>query len=974
MKLQKFYDSFAGLDTRSNAMVQPEFSIRRGSKNVRYNFQNELTKSNGFQHKSDTTPSTIEGVVEYKFKDINTGQSKNEVLVVCRDGNLYKKLNNYLKFTALGTVTSYSLHYNDVSLDWEIILVDNGVDVTVSFDDTTTMSQLATAIEAATTATVIVVDDDGTTVASTYLAYLLTVVDSTDIVANETTKELAAWDWEIVVFPQSASTVPFPTTRDFYNDPSYEGVSYINLNNVCYITDGGFPMKYDGFQVYRMGMPETLQNIGLTFNNSRTDENFSGQEINGATIAGGALTASGTYKYILQRGFIDANGADTVGRIEGGESLGYIVETLTGGQNSFNIDTGQGIGENFPVWSATVNGAQNLTTTGGTITVQSGHNIDVGMLLRIPVKNAIAGSLESVGFSYIMSYVSAVTATTITVDFGPDTSTLTKYIYPFQEAPYVSSGTFAGAVITGLTSVLANVNVGDSVVVNGATTVGTVLTRDSDTQVTMTAAIGLSGTFTVNFCTVGTILASGEVVQGGYAADFYKNKITDIISDRLLDPEIHFGAYLRIWRSENGGDLFYKVYDVALGTGAYVVNDYVSDANLGTAYLDAPVGGDLPRACKYLGAFQNQIIQAGRPVDPTIVEDFYPGSIGPFTNSWGSESTTYTGWLYGENSLCDFQSYYWNDVNNPEGFPQSGLYENSVETTLSDQIKGLGTNKDALFVFKNRTTAIVTGALAVGEINQEIFEEDIGCANHRTIANVDGSLVWLDAINGFYSCVAGRLPTPISYSINDEFKINPDDLDFNKSFAQNFELENLYVCVIDSKLFVMDYAKTSNSTARLAWYEWDNLDARALLATANDEFLLFDTDQAWQMKLSGTRYDYSNHTSAIDMKYITAWQTYGLPTIDKHFVRVWINSIQGDFELTVSEYVNFNDTAIADYTLSFPAQSGSKLAVKEYIKCAYPKASSYSLQFENNENQEYVRIQGFEIELMDEYLKAEPRT
>lgn len=905
MFLDKHYNDFGGLDTRSNKLKQPSDTVRRGSKNFCYNFQDELTAANGFQHKTEVMPVNSAGDIEYKYQDINTGESKSEVLMVGVDGNLYRKSGHYLKFSDLNGVDNYSFVYNEVSSEWQFSF---GNTVIIVDPSTTTMDALRNTINL-TGATCEIVDDSGATVVSSLRkAYLGDVVVEQPLEVNQTIRQTGSYEYSLVDCPSAGDffpVLPFPITEEFYGTDDYEGISYLNANNVVYITDGGFPMKYDGYQVYRMGMPRMLASVGSVFAGAASDYNYSGYAIQAINAADGQLTA-GTYKALFRYGFVDANGATNYGTWENGEA-GALEKVIGGANDSLALTLHYlEAGTNFPVWSCTVDGDQDITATGATINVDNPHNIKVGMLLRIPVPNAPLGFP---GYSFIMAYVSAVTASTITIDYGVNSAGV--YNYPFDS-------------------------------------------------------------------TATTLLKDNQVIQGGYASDIYKNTITDVIVGQEWQPAVRFGAFVEYARTTASGSVFYKVWDLPvkhIGQNL-TFHDFMADSDLRIAISDLPQGGELPRACKYLCTWQDQILQAGRPVDPSVANDAYPSinSVGSVVNQWTVPPNTYFGYIYSEAGLCDFQSWYWNDSQNPEGFPTSGLNEMILTSGINDRIRGLGTNKDALLVLKYRTSAVVTGALAVGDLVQEVFEADIGVVNHRTIKNCNGALVWLDPIDGFYSWVAGRLPVNIGYAIQDEIKKNPDKLDFNKSIAENFERQNLYICIVDTKMFLFDYALTSNTQIRAAWYEWDSLSGISLLNDANEDFLLNDGQRIWKMKTTGTKYDYSNHESAINFIYLTAWQTYGLPTIDKHFNRVWINSIQGGFDLTVSQYGNYNElSTIGELELNFPAESSAKLAVKDYMKACTQKLSGFSIGFTNNEVQQYVRIQGFEIELDQEYDSQEPR-
>ena len=103
--LDKFYNVYAGLDTRSNKLLQPPGSFRKGSKNFRYDFQDQITQANGFQHKDSGAPTFVD-IFEYKYRNVDTGAAETQILGVSTAGNLYRKLNSTLSFTAHGAATS----------------------------------------------------------------------------------------------------------------------------------------------------------------------------------------------------------------------------------------------------------------------------------------------------------------------------------------------------------------------------------------------------------------------------------------------------------------------------------------------------------------------------------------------------------------------------------------------------------------------------------------------------------------------------------------------------------------------------------------------------------------------------------------------------------------------------------------------------------------------------------------------------
>jgi len=1181
-KLDKFYSSFAGLDTRSNKLLANPKSFRDGSKNFRYNFQDEITKANGFQHKSAFGFTSV-GDIEYRYTDIDTGEARSQYLSVGTDGNLYKKRLQYIKFSSLGTATSYSFYY-DENADTYKLKFNSYAAINVSL--TMTMDELRVAINALG-ATCTVVDEDGTTISgSTKLAYLIDVVMNKELslgVANEMNSQY----WEKVLSGGGYTDIPFTTTRDFYTDPNYNGISYVNINNVCIITDGGFPMKYDGYVVYRVGQPKILaprQQSEPDYSFAGTNYNYTGIFLTPTSRPDGNMSPNGEYQYVFQIGSVDAQGNTVMGGFDVGAENLYIKQRLPRGYNAMSIVI-PSLTASFNWFRCRVRGGQNIPNGGATIDVYPNHNLVAGLTARIPLSNrqltayfgnasitnasavvtglndtsrikpghivsgtnipanTIVSSVDSStqitisnaatatatianlqvdridGFSYLMSKIisasygysgSAVVTNGSAVVTGiSDTSTIevgalvgdgtffpvgtrvlsidsatqitadasatfssssvdvyglvllqkgydeTEYStvslqYPFQafvesQILGTTSGSnlasvfasFAGTITSTAGSNTATIASTDGIMVgmylshanfsNGTTVTevvdattfklstnatgsgavfgnfrrnlvgyyiqnpnvpeGTQVTGQDSTNVTMTNNATGTGSLYGSLYKENTLLINGQTLSAGFVVEQYQNIITDLNLTDLFLPEVFAGSFLRIWRTTKDTDLLYHLIDIDIPLVQYTFVDTFADtaAWLGStqpapwtlsrlSLTDADQGGELPRACKYVSKWQNQIIQMGRPVDTSLKDETYP----TFTlveplNDWGDPLTTFIGSTYTEAALCDYQSIYWNSSSSSEAFPRDGLHEFKIESPFDDEIRGGAQNKDAFFAFKERSTGVLVGSLAENTIQLELLEADVGLASHRSIQEINGSLVWLDAVNGFYSCVAGRLPINIGFPIVDYQKINSTNLDWTKAVSANFRKENLYICAVEGTTFVFDYAN-EGSLQRNCWYLWDRFVTSGLTATAEDELYLSDGTRQWKMKLTNTKYDFTDHTSAINFVLKTAWLTQGAPTIDKQYINLWVNSIQGDFTLNFNQYQNFLDYSISDITnVQFLAESSSKKLVKVQYKAANPKISGVSFGMSNNEKNAYVRIQGYEIEYVVAFDSGEPK-
>jgi hypothetical protein len=874
-----------GIDTRTNRLTMDPMSMREGTQNIIIDHNSDLTQRYGFGH-VDVGGYVSLGEVEYKFTDPDTGESRSEIVQVRDDGRLYRRLQE----NGLSISSEHSLYFDGTTFRIVVGLVE------ITFDETKTLASLSSDLTTAGVTNSVL--GDGLT-----LAYLLgTFVDETG--------SHYATTWEAVPYPDVIldgsnaevwNTNPFPEAD---TGLALEGISAVNLNNCLYLTVGGFPLKYDGKMVYRAGVPKHLKA------NTVGSNTLSAYTV-GAGATDNTSLPNGVYYYSFQFGYRDAQGATYWGFQDA--SLQEGVNSVRTATNSTDDAVSIGVkdwvyGKDFGAVSCVVNGTQTIAAGGGTLTVDAGHNVKVGMCLMQPVYILDTGSTRasSTFFGYYAAKVTAVTQTTIVLQTAiPGIGSFPDYTGTFVDNAVVGAGY--------VTPILEN-------------------------------------KYLIDFDTTGSTLSVSSVQEP-------------------------FGAFVRVYRSKVGApDVLYRVFDLPVpyqGNSSpnafsvvYTAIDDKQDTALTELYLDNPTGEELPRACRYLTSWQNTLTQAGRPTDPSIANDKYP--------SWGNYPIIvdvkgdflFLDEIYSEASLCDDQSLYWADQNNLEGFPRSGLNENRIDTIFNDSIKGIFPNKDTLFAFKERSTAVLRGDLGANDIVTEVLESDAGLLDHRSVQEVEGALIWCDADKGFYTCIAGRLPIHIGYSISDQF-LNDEVL---KTFAvaQNWARRDIYICYLPTKAFVFDYAER-----RGFWYEWTG-SFKSLVATADDELFLSDGTRFWKAKDTLTRWDCSDYKSPISAKMVSAWYNFKYPTIDKKFHRVWINSIQGDFTVLVEQYANYLSTLVGSISLSFLPELTKKFVKKE-VKTNMEKLSSLSIGISHNTAAERVKIQGWELEYSSDYDLGEPK-
>lgn len=944
--LEKFYNKFNGLDSRSNKLLQDPGSFRKGSKNFRYDFQDQITNAQGFQHKDAGAPTFVDQF-EYKYRDVNNGQALTQILGVATDGKLYKRRTHSLRFSAHGVATSVSMYFDEVANTFKMVLTGLG---TVVIGDTMQLatgspSGLVGALNALAGVTALIVDDTGATVAtSTNLAYLLDCVITDTTFGNN-----PVYYWEVIPFPD-ASSVPFPVTVANYTSSEYEGISSINLNNCIYMVDGGFPMKYDGKSVYRAGVP----NIRQRDLNNQSFDDMAGIFVNINTGADSIPVGlpNGVYAYTYRFVFRDYNGAEYFSNISP-YAKAITISTTFSGANVVN--QGYLFGKDFPVYGFQTKSTTVAPSVGGTGADGPGNISKDKILDR--------------NYNY----------TTITLNAGVNVY-LNGYTLFATGAVSLGTGTITNCV-TGRSAgnVTAAVETGHNIIAGQCLVLKAFNLNDVFSSTYFYSyyyAEVISTTLTsITFKELGLMNPYGNIIVNSYwiPTEFVNSKETGQYDTAPFGPSIE------IFRTKVGQYTDFKNYGpmYVVGHGAVSINgiqaitflDDRPDTYLSVLYNDLDPGQELPRSCKYLSQVQNQLVQSGLPLNYGLKDNEYPSAYTAITLGFASPNFL----KYTEAMFCDFQSVYWADSLSPEGFPQDGLHEISIDTKFADKIKAVAPNKDVLFAFKERSSAVISGTFATNDVVLEILEADAGCVSHKTVEEVRGALVWLDKVNGFYSCVAGRLPENIGFPIQDYMKINTEGLDYGKATAANYRKESLYVCSVGNTTFVFDYADSGN-LKRNCWYLWDRILGNSVIATSDDKLLIFDGTRTWKMKLTHTKYDFTDHKSAIPMVLNTAWLNQGFPTVDKHYVALWINSIQGDFTLVVKQYGNFLEQLISTQNgVQFIEEDSAKQFIKAQVKAAIPKLSSISFGLENAEQNKWVRIQGYEVQYNPDFNTGEPK-
>lgn len=369
--VKKFRD-FLGVDLKSTDVKRgPQFAS--GGQNVDFTVNNSLNKRRGFQYRANTGFNS--GLVLYAKVNtlgvpdpelISIGATLRKLTTSSLSMSYTGAVEGRVEFILQSTTSTFVLRLIEDNVEKLSFDCGDGVNTIVSIAD------LITALSGASNFSATTTGDD--TQPAAFLE-----IKRDQIVEVGTPLEMA---FEYFTDINSGNVAMDANTTALGND-TYENASFVNLNNVLYVsnsTDGLY--KYDGQTFYRGGMPRgALSSVAIG--------------------AGGALT--GTYLYGISYIQIDAQGQVIEGNIS--ETSSAVVPaandvdvTLTNILSDSGFNTNAGI----------VAGAQALVNI---LTLDDGSGGSHTLK-----ENDTAYFFDSVAGEFVTRAITAITATTITVD------------------------------------------------------------------------------------------------------------------------------------------------------------------------------------------------------------------------------------------------------------------------------------------------------------------------------------------------------------------------------------------------------------------------------------------------------------------------------------------------------------------------------------------------------------------------------
>lgn len=464
--------------------------------------------------------------------------------------------------------------------------------------------------------------------------------------------------------------------------------------------------------------------------------------------------------------------------------------------------------------------------------------------------------------------------------------------------------------------------------------------------------------------------SSGDTVKRNVTSTTNTSIVIDGDAVDVSDTDIISNVKIILYRTKADGITFYiskeLINDTGNATQAY--DDGTADSGIVIDYVAPVKPHTLPPKAKYIDVWRNNLILTG-------IRD-------------------------------DVNTVFYSDIDGAEFFPTDNSF--LTESPKGDKNSGIGTLDNFLFIFKEESIAGVTGDLDQASFTVDIVSrQGVGCLAHNTIQEVNGKL-WFLSEYGIFS-ISNKGLQEESINIKTSFG-SASTFEYKQAIAYHWLDESKYLIMLpelntssggdkfvdntNTKVFMYDIFWQ-------AWFEWSDLDFLGGIAEVDNK-LYFSNRQfdsvsssikAWSNRISdnGTRYDYADHTEAIDFSYKSHWETLGEPSLFKKFLRLKIQSLDislGDFEtndfsLLVTTEHDYDTQTVSSITYDFSGGAsgwgespwgdfpwGESRLPSMSRKLKRRKARSMRVLFSNSTLHENVLISGYELEVATPYAVA----
>jgi len=445
--LQKRFRNSFGIDLKSSDLDRPE-QFASGLKNSQYRKSGSIEKRKGYQGHADSKGG--HGLFTYNKVNPTTAAQEAEVISISDKGHRLATSTLTVTYTGVDATANISIFLSSVTLTYHCLITEGVTllldkDLGVGFDETVIVSidNLRVDIDALTNFTAVVTGQ------TTTPAAFIPIIREFDLSASGAPFVGNAQFWEDINTPLAA---PFAGSETNKNTLDFENVSAIQVNNVMIFTNGyDFPQKYDGQNLYRLGLPDVASitsALGAAGAITGTDYQHVAQYIQkdavGSFIEGNILKTDPTALISPTAQMIDvtvANIQDTTGFntncaiVAGGQVTVNVItvddgsggsHTMKVGDTAFFFDsvTGDHIERNVDAVGATT-----ITVAGAAVTVADNEVISNNLRIGI-FRNTTSTGVPTVHFLVDEIANNSFTATQVFIDNIVDASLGAQLIEP----------------------------------------------------------------------------------------------------------------------------------------------------------------------------------------------------------------------------------------------------------------------------------------------------------------------------------------------------------------------------------------------------------------------------------------------------------------------------------------------------------------------------------------------------------------
>lgn len=828
----------------------------------------------------------------------------------------------------------------------------------------------------------------------TYPAAFIPIIEKTQLV-NDARAILDYFYWEIIPHPVNP-LLPGSANALNQNSPELENASFAIFNEVLYCTNGfDFPVKYDGQNAYKSGVPagdkvDVLDNAaagpftaGDTYNYAITYE----QKDKATHVVEGQISPA--FPYIIpttnHSNDVEINDITSTSRYNtngalatGGAATVYGPDNQGFYYHYVNVSLGKTfiVGDVAYYRDTVIAQVINGTASSIRLEVSPGHGVvqgdtiyfvDAGSVLR----QRTVVDIDDTGLNPILE-----------IDGGRVDVTNNPAIYSYIEDNVYGHIAISSANTTNQTTFPVspghNLLVGDQIEFLNPQNIPVyrTLTGVTANDITFLHAASIG---------IGQLISSPTMSATQITIQAKKQNPIVTGAGEALSNNLRINVY----RTTADGTELRLVAKIPNNSFAanQTFHDVLPDGELGVRYIIPLRTPGSPPMAKYIISFENLLIYAG--------------------GSRNSQDTDFS-----------LDGFYFSEGDDPENVPAAT--NSALVPSNDDVVSGVGISGSTLVIFKDRSIYAISGELLTSQYQRVSVApgSNIGCAANASIVSIGGLLYFLHT-NGIYTMSESQLfptdplgrPIPISQPIDALFREKPYDVSrrfvFKRAVAMNYTQDNEYWLFLPCEN-VTGTIRNANTNSRVLcfdyenknWFEWSQINAAGGFIQVNNtgywqerrlSGFVGNTSNTYRQHNARRLVDYADHTTTIPVFWSSSWEDLGYPEVRKKFIRcmLLIDRIDSLYQLNqpalkfasyLNRYPNLKDTIADVTTVNNSTKWGSAWSwtkwsglVDSFIRIPLrqgTQAKSMQISLELNQLNTSFKMSGFQLEISPEYDKT----